>query len=398
MPMIRLAALLFLALAPLGASAQDRFSPQVIVNGQAITRYEVAQRAQMLKLFNAQGDLQQQALDGLTDDRLRMQAAKDYKIKVTDDQIKAGMEEFAARANLTADKFIEALAQSGVEYETFRDFVRAGLIWREVVRSKFVPGTDVNDIEVDRAISRIEQATNVRLEVSEIVIPIVPGQEATAVARARAIRARITKPGDFAVLARENSSAPSRARGGSLGSIAPDSLPEAVRDRVRALQPGQVTQPTVIDGTVRLYQLVNGSETPGAKARGTKIDYAEFLLPGDLSGAAEARKIRASVDRCDDLYGIAKGLRADRLTRASVAEAALPRDVAERVALLDPGESTDFQRGTSRVFLMLCARVPNLDPAPQREVVRSQLVNQQLAAAAETYLQKLRSDALIQQP
>ena len=392
----RIAALLLAAMAAAGpASAQGGFEPRVIVNGSAITGYEVDQRARMLQLFNAQGDLQSEALTALIDDRLRMQAAKDAKITLTDDQLRAGMTEFASRANLDADKFIAALAQGGVAYETFRDFVRAGIVWREVVRQRFAPKTEITSVQVDREIARIEQATNVRLQVGQIVVPIVPGQEPASLARARAIRARILKPQDFAVLARENTAAGFRS---ALGSVKPEDLPEAARDRIRALQVGQVTQPTVIDGTVRIYQLQGGSETPGAKARGKKVDYAEFLLPGDMTGSAEAAKIRARVDRCDDLNAVAKGLRADRLTRRTVAEGALPRDVAERVSLLDPGESTDFQRGPARVFLMLCARVPDLDPGPQREVVRAQLLNQQLAAAAETYLQKLRSDALIRQP
>ena len=391
----RLFALLVATMAAGGPAGAQGFEPRVIVNGSAITAYEVSQRARMLQLFNAQGNLQDEAVTALIDDRLRIQAARDAKITVTDEQLKAGMTEFASRANLDADQFIAALAQSGVEYETFRDFVRAGLVWREVVRQTFAEKTEITSVQVDREIARIEQATNVRLQLAQIVVPIVPGQEAASLARARAIRARISKPEDFAVVARENPAAGFRS---ALGSVRPEDLPEAARDRIRGLQVGQVTEPTVIDGTVRIYQLQGGSETPGARARGKKVDYAEFLLPGDMTGSAEAARIRARVDRCDDLNAVAKGLRADRLTRRTVAEGALPRDVAERVSLLDPGESTDFQRGTARVFLMLCARVPDLDPGPQREVVRAQLLNQRLAAAAETYLQKLRSDALIQQP
>ena len=399
--MTRLLALLLLAATaalPVAAQAQGRFEPRLYVNGQAITGYELDQRAQMLKLFNAGGDPQSEALKALIDDRLRTQAAKGLEIAVTDAQIRAGMEEFAGRANLDAEKFIAALAQNGVEEETFRDFVTAGLVWREVVRDKFADKTEITSVQVDRALQRMDVALDTRLEISEIVIPIRPGQEAVAVAKARAIAARIRSPADFAAAARESSSAPSRGQGGSLGAVAPADLPETVRTRLRALQPGQVTAPTIIDGTVRLYLLRGVQEKPGARANGMKIDYAEYLLPGDLSGPSEAAKIRARVDRCDDLYGLAKGLRADRLVRKSVPEASLPREVADRIRPLDPGESTDFQRGSVRVFLMLCARVPNLSPEPDRDATRAQLLNQRLAEASETYLEKLRSDALIVQP
>ncbi|MCA3526664.1 MAG: SurA N-terminal domain-containing protein, partial [Rhodobacter sp.] len=120
------------------ASAADgSFAPRVIVNDSVVTNFEVEQRARFLQLINSPGDLEQAAVRGLIDDRLRFQAGVTNGVEVTEDDIKAGLEEFAGRANLSVEEFQQGLAENGVEPETFRDFVQASLVWREVVRARF---------------------------------------------------------------------------------------------------------------------------------------------------------------------------------------------------------------------------------------------------------------------
>ena len=117
------------------ALAQDAsFSPRLYVNDRAVSNFEVQQRALFLSLLRAPGDVQAEAIKGLIEDRLRSGVAKQQGLTLTAEAVTAGMNEFAARANLTGEQFIAALGQAGVAPETFRDFVSAGLIWRDVVR------------------------------------------------------------------------------------------------------------------------------------------------------------------------------------------------------------------------------------------------------------------------
>ena len=66
--------------------------------------------------------------------------------------------------------------------------------------------------------------------------------------------------------------------------------------------------------------------------------------------------------------------------------------------MLDPGESVDYAQGSARVFLMLCARNPAGTATASRDQVKAQLINQRLAAMADTYMEELRSDAFIREP
>ena len=187
------------AVAP-GAIAQG-FGPAIKVNDQVVTKYELDQRIRMLRLFRTQGDVNQLAEDQLIEDRLRLQAARDLGIAASDEELQAGMEEFAGRANLTAEQFMTALGRGGVAPESFRDFVRAGVSWRGVVQARFGSRVNVTEQEIDRAIAT-GGASGSALQVlmSEVFLPLTPGEEEET----RELAARISRMGGDAFAQRHH--------------------------------------------------------------------------------------------------------------------------------------------------------------------------------------------------
>ena len=386
---------LFIGTAPV--QAQNLFAPRLYVNDSAITEFEVQQRMQILRLFRTPGDLEKEATKALVEDRLRMSAAKRLNIKATPEQVLAGMEEFAGRASMTAEQFVAALAQEGVSSQTFRDFVEAGLVWREVVRQTYVGRVVISDTEVDRAIAAGNKDSTLRVLISELVIPAPPGQEDAALARIERLRAQITSEGAFAAAARRNSASATAGRGGRLDWMPLANLPASLAGVVLGLAPGEVSEPVQMGGAVGIFQLRAVEEIEGAGTKSVDVDYAQYLLPA-ANGAAEAAELRSKIDVCNDLYGINQGQPADRLTRETVAASALPANIGRALADLDPGESVDYPSGAAHVFLMLCSRTPIQETPPTRDEVREQLFNARLGVLAQSYLDELRFNAIIREP
>lgn len=374
--------------------AAGPFSPIKFVNDQAITQFEYDQRLLFMTLLRQPGDLEKLAMDSLVDDRLRLSVAKQYEVKLTPDQIKAGMEEFAARANLTADKFIEIVGQDGVEPQTFRDFVESGLVWREIVRAKYSGVISISDKQIDRAMATATPMVAITVRLSEIRFPAVGDGRDAALKAAQSLRLHLRAGEDFATLARANSKGPTAASGGALAWMKLSQMKPDEAVAVRALQPGQVSDPVILDDAVVIYQMQEQKQEP-VTSGGTVVDYAEFLLPDDGSVAA----VRAKVDTCNDLYGLAKGLPAERLIRETVPQTQVPGDISAALAGLDAGESsTAITKGGWRVFLMLCRRGPAETDLPSRDEIKLQLTNQQLGTQAEIFLEELRSEAIIRTP
>jgi len=132
------------------ATAQNMFAPVARIDSMVVTEFEVQQRQRFLQLLNAPGSDRDSVVEGLIDDRLRNRAATDVGLELTEEGTQSGLSEFAARANLTTEEFTKALEQSGVARETCRDYVTTSLIWRELIRARYLNSVNITEAEIDR--------------------------------------------------------------------------------------------------------------------------------------------------------------------------------------------------------------------------------------------------------
>ena len=383
------------------AHAQNLFAPIVKVNDRVITAYELSQRTAYLTLLRAPGDPDDVAHKQLVNEALQRDAAKQLGLSLTDEELQSGMEEFTARFNLTPEKFSEAIAQGGVAIETFRDFVGAGLIWRKVVRERFRGKFAITEADIDRKLAQTGSSTAVRVLLSEIILPAnTPQAQAASSARSAEISQISTLPA-FASAARRYSASPSKGRSGRLDWMDITNLPPAIAAKIVALSPGEVTDPLPVSGGIALFQMRALEEYEGPAPENVSVDYAAYLIPGGKTPEAldTAATIRAKIDTCDDLYGLAQGQPTEQLIRDSQPVAELPSDYAIELAKLDPGESSTAlvtQSGQNLVFLMLCARDQELPEEVSRDQIKAQLQNQRLQSYAVGYLEELRAAAFIE--
>ncbi|MCB2134397.1 MAG: peptidylprolyl isomerase [Rhodobacteraceae bacterium] len=404
------------------------YAPVMLVNERAVTEFELEQRIRFLTLLRVPGDPEAEAMKGLIEDRLRQEATKRAGITPTKAQIAAGMAEFAGRANLDTEQFLAAIAQGGVEPESFRDFVAAGIGWRQLVRDRFAQRVVISEAEVDRALSvPAQRGSGPRVLLSEIIIPNGSASAETQ-ALATELSETIRSEGDFARAAAQHSAAASRAQGGKLGWIPLTNLPAQARPVIAGMRNGQVSPPIPLGNAIAIFQLRGVQQGGDIDPRNITVDYAQYLIPGGRGPAAlaEAERVRGEVDTCDDLYRVASGKPAEWLTRETRALPQVPSDIAAELSRLDDRESSiALVRGDALVFLMLCKRsatidlaavdpaaasapasegVPAIDPelgfgaGPSRAQVRDELFNQRLSGLADGWLAELRANARIRTP
>jgi peptidyl-prolyl cis-trans isomerase SurA len=372
----------------------DQFAAAITVNGTVITRYELNQRRAFLEALHQPGDLEGAAVEGLINDRLQMDAAKTLGVTASDADITAGMAEFAARGNLSSADFLKALAGSAVEPETFRDFVKAGVLWRAVLREKFSGKVRVTDAEVDRAIAQGAASGGPRrVLLAEIVLP--EDGKSNVGALARRIRDGLKSAADFAQAARMFSKVDTAASGGVLGWMDVTALPPAVASVVAKMKPGEISAPVSQQGAVAIYMLRDESEAKGDARRAPQVDYAVFQpAPGQ-----DLTRLQAASTGCDALDVAARGRPAAALQRQTQAESAVPPALRGALAGLDAGESVILTgpSGTAEL-VMLCERRPQSAVAPSKDDVKTMLINRKLGLLAAAYLEELRSDAIILRP
>ncbi|AZQ67701.1 peptidylprolyl isomerase [Silicimonas algicola] len=394
-PRLVLLAMLALVLPFAPAAAQGRFSPVVQVDDTVVTRWQLDQRARFLSLLRAPGDPNELAREQLINEAVQMNAVRAAGEETSPEAVDAALAEFAGRANLTTEEFVTALGQNGVGEETFRDFVTAGIAWRDHVRGRFASAArnSISRDQISQTLARTGTEGGVRVLLSEILLPTTTPETAFASRTRAAELAQIDDDADFAAAARRFSVAPSASRGGEQAWVALESLPDDVRGIVAGLTPGQTSRPVEIENAVALYRLRDLERVQAGAPSDLAVDYALYIAGPDRA-AAEA--VKASVDTCDDLYGVAEGLPPERLIRETVPQGALPPDVRGAIASLDVNEATtSVVRGANATVLMLCERKSGQESTVDFEIIGTQLLNARMTAQAVDYLADLRARSVI---
>ena len=386
-------------LAPLTATAQisNIYGTAITVNERVITHFEILQRAQMLQLFGAKGDLQANAKNTLIDERLYLQAGADLGVLPSESDIQAGMDEFSARGKLSTDQLIKVLESRGIARESYHAFIRAGLTWRRVVRARFASQTQVTDDDIDAALSFQNGAGQLDFLLSEIILS--DGQRGSESADKLALRLSRSIKGHagFASAARKYSGSPSSSRGGRIDWVPARALPANIVAQLLTLKPGQVTGPITLNGNIALFQLRSSRKSKGAVQEPDILSYVTTLLPLESDAkraAAKARVMRSGVDTCLDMRAAAQKASAKFEEGAGTAND-IPANIALALANLDPKETTTITQQNGQLsVVMLCTRTQELVDG-ERENIRETLFSQKVANLGAGYLQELKGDAFI---
>lgn len=393
-----IAAALAVLAAPVPGMAQNMFAPALHVNDRVITNFDIAQRMRLLEVLNVGAeDLREEAIRRLTEEAVQAFHARRAGVRIARDELAEGVAEFAARADMEAEEFIAELSRAGVEEAAFREFIEVGLMWRAMVRARFVPRVNITSAEVDRALSVSAIRGTQRVLLSEIFLPSDP-EFAEAVAEILPQILAITSFEDFASAARQVSIAGSREQGGRLEWLDIDALPAQVRAQVRDARPGAIIGPIEVPGAFGIFQVRATDSRREIPADRVRVDYKTLLLPGGRSEANAARlaEIRARVDRCTDLNAFARDLSEEALRRDEALVRSLPQDVALELARMDEKQiSANMVQGGNLVVLMLCSRTLEFEEPPTRDQVRNRLRDQRLNQLADNWLAELIAEAEI---
>lgn len=236
------------------ANAQGAFAVAARVNDDIVTNYEIQQRQRFLSLLNAPGEVVARARETLVNERLQLQAAQRAGVAATPEEIEEGVTAFASQANMSAQQFINAVGQAGVAPETVRDFIAAGISWRNVVRARFAASSQVTDAEIDRALAGTGSADAPGVAaIDYATIPIVGGRGADALSRAQALRNRVDTCDDLYGV---------RPEGFERHVLPPSEIPQDIAAALSRLDPDEMSfDITRGEGTLLLVTMLCGRST-----------------------------------------------------------------------------------------------------------------------------------------
>ena len=371
------------------AMSQSLFDSVISVDRAAITKYELDQRIRFFELLKPSNNVEDEARNSLIEDRLKIAAARRADIQLTPEALMAAMSDFAKNSNNNLNQLLDDLAQDGVDEQTFRDYVEAGITWRQLVRGRFASRANPTEAEIDRALASAGAQGGIQVLLTEIVLPAPPDQ--MAVARKIANRlTRIESTNIFSEQAQLLSVAQSRANGGKLEWTNLNDLPAGLRPIISGLRPGQITKPLEITNAIVLFQLLDIAETAFQLPKISAIEYAQLAGPESAVVSVSTR-----ADTCDDLYGLVKTDATLTLTIQSHPQDQITQAIALRLNGLDKNEQSirPTTEPNQADMVMLCARIYSMVEDVSRSQVAGNLRSAHLTSLADGYLAELRSNS-----
>lgn len=386
-----------------------------IVNGYVITETDVDHRLRWLLLQSGNSVLpadqvqaaRTQVLGALIDETLQIQAAEADELSPKDAEVEKSYAGYAQQVGQTPRQLDEALIQAGSSPQSLKRQIKGEMAWQRVLGRRVGMFVNVSDDEVNATIQRLtSRKGSSEYRVAEIYVSARPGEEQQLGATAQRIADEIKQTGNFAQVAAKFSEASTAGRGGDLGWLSEDQLPEAWSRQAREMEPGQMAGPIPVAGGFSIIYLVDKRKVLVADPRDATLSLLQVAInfpPGTTEAQAKPAVDRftsetAKINGCGSVTAIAQSIGAEVVENDQVLARNLPAPLMELLVKLNVGQATppfgSLEDGVR--VLVLCGRDAPQDLAdPSFDQVKDRIENQRIEQSGRRYLRDLRRDAVI---
>ncbi|MEO7240806.1 MAG: peptidylprolyl isomerase [Sphingomicrobium sp.] len=385
-----------------------------IVNGEVITQTDVDQRVGLMAIANGgkiDADevdrLRQQVLRNLIDETLQIQAAKTAEITIKPADVDKTLARVADNNKQSVAQLTALLQGGGSSIKTMRRQIEGEIAWTRLQRAKIESGVSVGDEEVKAVLERLNASKGTEeFRVGEIFLTASAGTEPQTLANANQILAQLRNGASFAGYARQYSEASTSAVGGDLGWVRPEQLPEPLSSQLRAMTPGQVSNPIAVQGGFSIIAVQDTRKVLTADPRNAVLSLKQVSVAfpkGTPRAAAEpivARFAEAArtVGGCGGADKIAADFHGELVQSDQVKLRELPAALQQMMLPMQVGQATQpfgsIDEGVR--ILVICGR-DEVDPTePTFDDVYAQLNEERVNMRARRYLRDLRRDAVIE--
>jgi peptidyl-prolyl cis-trans isomerase SurA len=262
-----------------------------VVNQELVTAFELSQRMALARedarrrnqRLPSTVEFRTMILESLIEERAILSNARDSGVRIDEGEVDRAVAVIASQNQLTLPQLRARLIQDGQDLGRFRANLRDQLAIERVREREVAQRIRITDGEIDAFIEQQRGATagEVRYNIAQILIklPDSPSDAVVAERRARAEQAvaRIRAGEDFAAVARQLSEDDNRERGGEIGLLPADRLPDIFLETVRPLKEGEVAPTLLRTGAgFHLLKLVERAE--GGALRVTQTRARHILL------------------------------------------------------------------------------------------------------------------------
>jgi peptidyl-prolyl cis-trans isomerase SurA len=248
-----------------GDAIKERFR-QLMIAANPKSQAEAAQVAERIKkqliedakhrvLSEGGGTSRKAAIDALVEDRLKLQAAKKFDVKVTDAEVEQTL---AQRAGGTEGKkpalneFYQQFESDGINRKTIQEIIRAQLAWRDVIRRQYGPRL-ASLLASEPANEQKPAESDIQFDVRVLRLAVTSTDDQKAVSQrileAENLKEKFTSCTDLPKQAKLVASASVK----SMDKVKLAAFPKDVQPLIVKASEGQMTPPVLVGDAVETY-------------------------------------------------------------------------------------------------------------------------------------------------
>jgi peptidyl-prolyl cis-trans isomerase SurA len=272
---------------------------RVLVNGQPITNYDIQRRAKFRQLRRLSAS-QDETINELIDERVKMTAAAQRNMVATDEQVKDAFANFAKGNKATPEKMGAQLDGIGIGADHFKEYIRAQITWSRLAGGKLQ--SETRQKTTTSAIVDLRKSGQKKPETTEYLLQqivfVIPKEKGASMAKARtaeamAYRQQYQGCAKAVELAKSYKDVAVKELGRSLQPELPQNWAEAIK----ATQEGQLTPPQTTDKGVEMIGICRAKITDDDRAAEVISQAAAFEQleeKGDDASAGFLAELRKS--------------------------------------------------------------------------------------------------------
>jgi len=399
---------------PPSPGATQTLGIAAVVNDDVISLYDLQARLKMLIVTSNQKDspelrrrLSQQVLNGLIDEKLKMQEAARLDIQISSDELEAAYADVEKRNNLPKGGMTDYLNKNGVDRLVLIDQIEATIAWADTINTLFRSQITIGDDEIDEVINAMK-ASKGKPEylAAEIYLPVNdPNRAQEVLNNANRLIEQLNNGASFKILARNYSQSASAAIGGDLGWVRQGQLPKEIDSALISLRKGAVSRP--LRGISGYHLILKRNERigQGVPRSQEKIDLHQVFLPLGASNndsekvilTEKAKSMAARATSCAAMQKLEAESGSPLSGSLGVVEtSSLPNAIQKVVKNLPvgtPSKPTIAEGGI--IFLMVCKRTGSVELDNLRPKINQRLMGERLDNAARGHLRELRQAAFL---
>lgn len=406
-----------------GANAAESLDQIVaVVEDDVILESEFENNLMQIKQRIRQGNtqmppesvLERQVLESMIVEKIQENLADRVGIKIDEETLRSGMQEFAQRNNLTMEELPRALSSQGIRYADFINQFRSQMAIGRLRASQVNSQIKVTDLEVENYLkTQGSVGADDEYLLGHILIATPRAASPTEVQKAKdradKLVDEIRKGLDFRQAAMSSSDDERALKGGELGWRKKSQIPSLFADVVDRMKEGDIQGPIRSSSGFHIIKML------GIKGSGehlvTKLHVRHILIkPTETLSDQEARQkllaLRHRIENGEDFESIARGNSDDKGSAIKGGDlgwvqsgtgAFVPpfEEAMSRLAVNQLSEPVQTQFGW-HLIQVLGRQQTNDSGDIQKNKAREEIFKRKVEEETELWLRRIRDEAYVE--